>query len=89
MSKMEYLTERREHFQNYDRAEMDDLLWEMYKGWFLHYATEVDTDKIIDMMLFYDELRDVIAKINPAAILEKQKSLNRIPFAVEKDIEQP
>lgn len=75
MRKLEDVTDRKEPFANYSKSEIDELLWEMYKGWFLHYATEIDTDKIIDMMLFYDELRGVITKIPPE---ENTESLNSL-----------
>ncbi|ACU05280.1 hypothetical protein Phep_3083 [Pedobacter heparinus DSM 2366] len=58
-----YLISTKGIFENYNNEEMRTLLWEMYKGWFLHNATEVDSDRMIDMLLFYDELRDLIAQI--------------------------
>lgn len=64
MRKLEDTPDRKVLFENYSKSEIDDLLWEMYKGWFLHYATEIDTDKILDMMLFYDELRKLISRNN-------------------------
>ncbi|MNL00851.1 hypothetical protein D3C87_1212980 [compost metagenome] len=50
-------------FENYSNDEMKALLWEMYKGWFLHNATEVDSDRMIDMLLFYDELKDLLGMV--------------------------
>jgi len=64
MRKLEDIAACKELFENYSKSEIDDLLWNMYKGWFLHHVTEIDTDKIIDMMLFYDELRGLISGIN-------------------------
>lgn len=70
MRKLEDTADRKGLFENYSKSEIDDLLWEMYKGWFLHYVTAIDTDKVLDMMLFYDELRGLISRIN----LEENKS---------------
>lgn len=50
-------------FENYSNDEMKALLWDMYKGWFLHNATEVDSDRMIDMLLFYDELKDLLGMV--------------------------
>ena len=50
-------------FKNYNKSEIDLLLWEMYKGWFLHNATDVDSDKMIDMLLFYGEIKNLLMNI--------------------------
>jgi len=88
MRKLEEMTDRKEPFVNYGKSEIDDLLWEMYKGWFLHNATDIDTDKIIDMMLFYDELRGVISRIDPEENRGPSNIVNIAPSATEKDTEQ-
>ncbi|MFA4869717.1 MAG: hypothetical protein WC623_16040 [Pedobacter sp.] len=54
------LTHHRELFKNYNKNEIDSLLWDMYKGWFLYSATEIDSDKQIDMLLFYDEVKNLL-----------------------------
>ena len=54
------LPHQRELFKNYNKNEIDSLLWDMYKGWFLHSATEIDSDKQIDMLLFYDEVKNLL-----------------------------
>ncbi len=64
MDNDKYLINTKGIFENYSEEEMRALLWDMYKGWFLHNATEVDSDRMIDMLLFYDELKDLIAQIN-------------------------
>ncbi|SMC47605.1 hypothetical protein SAMN04488524_0719 [Pedobacter africanus] len=58
-----YLMNTKGLFENYGKDEMKALLWEMYKGWFLHNATEVDSDRMIDMLLFYDELKDLLGMV--------------------------
>lgn len=75
MRKIEDVADRKEPFANYSKSEIDELLWEMYKGWFLHYATDIDTDKIIDMMLFYDELRGLVSKTPPEETTEPLNNL--------------
>ncbi|MDR6784919.1 hypothetical protein ABIE26_003565 [Pedobacter africanus] len=59
-----YLMNTKGLLENYGKDEMKALLWEMYKGWFLHNATEVDSDRMIDMLLFYDELKDLLGMVN-------------------------
>jgi hypothetical protein len=58
-----YLISVRGLFENYNKDEIRELLWDMYKGWFLHNATEVDSDRMIDMLLFYDELKNLISEV--------------------------
>lgn len=78
------LTTPRELFKNYDKNEIDSLLWNMYKGWFLHNATEIDSDKQIDMLLFYEEIKNLLLEyFSPNNI----PSID--PFATETGIVQP
>lgn len=57
-----YLTNPQSLFENYNKEEIDTLLWDMYKGWFLHSAPDLDSDKLIDMLLFYDEIKNLLQK---------------------------
>ena len=71
-------------FGSYSNDEMKALLWEMYKGWFLHNATEVDSDRMIDMLLFYDELKDLLGMVtNKSEIVISANELpqNAIPVS--------
>lgn len=79
-----YLINTKGLFENYDEEEMKALLWEMYKGWFLHNATEVDSDRMIDMLLFYDELKDLLGMVNcqaDEAIAASEVQKNSIPVS--------
>lgn len=63
MDNHKLLMPKRDLFKNYNKDEIDSLLWDMYKGWFLHNVTELDSDKLIDMLLFYSEIKELLAEI--------------------------
>lgn len=50
-------------FENYNKDEMNSLLWDMYKGWFLHSVADLDSDKMVDMLLFYDEVKNLLKEL--------------------------
>nr|WP_121271436.1 hypothetical protein [Pedobacter schmidteae] len=50
-------------FENYNMDEINSLLWDMYKGWFLHSVADLDSDKMVDMLLFYDEVKNLLKEL--------------------------
>lgn len=64
MDNDKYIVNTRSVFENYNKDEIGSLLWEMYKGWFLHSAPDLDSDKLIDMLLFYDEIRNLFNEVS-------------------------
>jgi|GEM_PF-2372854 len=64
MDNGKHLINTRGLFESYNKDEIDSLLWDMYKGWFLHSATEVDSDRMIDMLLFYSEVKNLLKDLS-------------------------
>lgn len=66
MDNVKQLVNTRGLLENYDKGEIDSLLWDMYKGWFLNRASEIDSDKMKDMLLFYGALKELLMNLSPS-----------------------
>lgn len=48
-------------FESFDKPKLNKLLWELYRGWSYHSAEYADTAEVRDMLVFYEELRELLS----------------------------
>ena len=44
-------------------AAIRENLYELYKGWMFTYANQVDSDEVVNMLLFFDQLKAFLESV--------------------------
>lgn len=57
-------------FLEYPPDKLQNIFWELYKGWVYHSAQNIDGEEITDMILFYEEIKRVFGSFFELSSLE-------------------